>query len=120
MRWVTEKFQHTRQVARIKNSHNLNAYLFKHSDALSILGQIAKKSGEKMCKRFHTNFVDGLGSVVEIRAESMAELYAENKSILPENKCDVVCFEYLIVDGRPHLKSQRRVGWVSKFGFDCA
>lgn len=73
-----------------------------------------------MYKRYAANFVDSLGSKVEIIADSVAELYAENKSILPEIKCDVVCFEYLIVDGRPHLKSQRRVGWVSKFGFDCA
>ena len=71
-------------------------------------------------KNYFAKFLDASGSAVEIRADSVAELYAENKSILPEIKCDVVCFEYLIVDGRPHLKSQRRVGWVSKFGFDCA
>lgn len=69
-------------------------------------------------KVYIAEFLDNAGSSVELRAESVSELYAENKSILPaENDVSVYCYEYLIVDGRPHLKSKKLAGTVSGMGF---
>jgi len=69
---------------------------------------------------YAAEFIDNAGSTVEIRADSVARLYDENRSILPtKTNIRVYRFEYLVIDGRPHLKSKTFAGWISGFGFFC-